>query len=134
MNARREALTFQNLELLSNGTLLVYGAVVIALSDVLALWQPVYGIANVAVNVLWALVWAPRRWRESSLISAITIEAPVSRVFGFLGVDPDVDLSGFPVLMQFAFDIARDVADAKSLPSWVPGDEFLKARQKSGVK
>ena len=26
------------------------------------------------------------------------------------------------------------VADAKSLPSWAPGDEFLKARQKSGVK
>jgi len=46
----------------------------------------------------------------------------------------DWDFSGFPVLMQFAFDIARDVADAKSLPSWAPGDEFLKARQKSGVK
>jgi Zn-dependent M28 family amino/carboxypeptidase len=46
----------------------------------------------------------------------------------------DWDLSGFPVLMQFAFDIAREVADAKSLPSWAPGDEFLQARQKSGVK
>ena len=44
------------------------------------------------------------------------------------------DLSGYPVLMRFAFDVAWEVANAKTLPTWVPGDEFLKAREKSGVK
>src|SRR5437588_6211861 len=46
----------------------------------------------------------------------------------------DWDFSGYPVLMRFAFDVAREAANAPSLPSWVPGDEFLEARQKSGVK
>jgi Zn-dependent M28 family amino/carboxypeptidase len=44
------------------------------------------------------------------------------------------DFSGYPVLMQFAFDVAQEAANAPSLPTWLPGDEFLKARQKSGVK
>jgi Zn-dependent M28 family amino/carboxypeptidase len=44
------------------------------------------------------------------------------------------DFSGFPVLMQFAFDIARDLANADKLPTWNPGDEFRTAREKSGVK
>jgi Zn-dependent M28 family amino/carboxypeptidase len=46
----------------------------------------------------------------------------------------DWDFSGYPVLMRFAFDIAHDVANAKALPSWVAGDEFLGPRQQSGVK
>jgi hypothetical protein len=46
----------------------------------------------------------------------------------------DWDFSGFPVLMQFAFDVGREAANAKSLPTWVPGDEFLKARKASAVK
>jgi Zn-dependent M28 family amino/carboxypeptidase len=46
----------------------------------------------------------------------------------------DWDFSGYPVLMEFALDIAREAANAKSLPTWLPGDEFLEARRKSGVK
>lgn len=46
----------------------------------------------------------------------------------------DWDFSGFPVLMRFAFDIAVDAANADRLPTWVPGDEFRAAREKSGVK
>jgi Zn-dependent M28 family amino/carboxypeptidase len=46
----------------------------------------------------------------------------------------DWDLSGYPVVMRFAFDIARESANAQALPTWAPGDEFLKARQKSGVR
>lgn len=84
MSARRDALTFQNIELLSNGTLIAYGGLVIALSDVLALWQPAYAVANVVANAVWAVAWGPRRWRRSSLVTVIEIKAPVSRVFGFL--------------------------------------------------
>lgn len=46
----------------------------------------------------------------------------------------DWEFSGYPLLMRFAFDIARDAANAKTLPTWAPGDEFRKAREKSGVK
>jgi Zn-dependent M28 family amino/carboxypeptidase len=46
----------------------------------------------------------------------------------------DWDFSGFPVLIRFALDVGRSVADADALPTWAAGDEFLPARQKSGVK
>jgi Zn-dependent M28 family amino/carboxypeptidase len=49
-------------------------------------------------------------------------------------MQPDWDFSGFAVLGRFALDVARDVADADRLPTWNAGDEFLPARQKSGVK
>jgi Zn-dependent M28 family amino/carboxypeptidase len=46
----------------------------------------------------------------------------------------DWDFSGFPVLLRFGLDIARAAANADTLPTWRAGDEFLPARQKSGVK
>lgn len=47
---------------------------------------------------------------------------------------PDWDYTGFVVLAGFALDVARDAADADKLPTWNKGDEFLPAREKSGVK
>jgi Zn-dependent M28 family amino/carboxypeptidase len=49
-------------------------------------------------------------------------------------VRPDWDFAGFIVLGGFALDIGRDVANADQLPTWNAGDEFLPAREKSGVK
>jgi len=46
----------------------------------------------------------------------------------------DWDFTGFPVLLGFALDVARDAANAEGLPTWNPGDEFRAAREKSGVK
>jgi Zn-dependent M28 family amino/carboxypeptidase len=46
----------------------------------------------------------------------------------------DWDFSGYPTLMRFAFDIAQEAANAKTLPTWQVGDEFRAAREKSGVK
>jgi len=46
----------------------------------------------------------------------------------------DWDFSGFPVLLGFALDVARDAANADALPTWNPGDEFRAAREKSAVK
>jgi Zn-dependent M28 family amino/carboxypeptidase len=46
----------------------------------------------------------------------------------------DWDFSGYPVLMRFALDVAREAANAPTLPTWVAGDEFLEARRTSGVK
>ena len=49
-------------------------------------------------------------------------------------VKPDWDFAGFRVLGQFALDVGRAAADADRLPTWNPGDEYLPARVKSGVK
>jgi Zn-dependent M28 family amino/carboxypeptidase len=49
-------------------------------------------------------------------------------------VRPDWDYSGYPVLARFALDVAKAAADADRLPTWNPGDEFRRAREKSGVK
>lgn len=38
------------------------------------------------------------------------------------------------MLARFSLDVAREVADAERLPTWNKGDEFLEAREKSGVK
>jgi Zn-dependent M28 family amino/carboxypeptidase len=46
----------------------------------------------------------------------------------------DWDFSGFAVLGGFAFDVARDVANADRLPAWNVGDEFHPARLKGGAK
>jgi Zn-dependent M28 family amino/carboxypeptidase len=47
---------------------------------------------------------------------------------------PDWDFSGFAVLGRFAFDVAREVANADGLPTWNSGDEFRAARDRSGGK
>jgi Zn-dependent M28 family amino/carboxypeptidase len=44
------------------------------------------------------------------------------------------DFVGYPVLLRFTLDAAREVADAPALPNWLPGEEFRPAREKSGVK
>jgi len=49
-------------------------------------------------------------------------------------VQPGWDFSGFVILADFALDVAREVANADRLPTWNAGDEFLPAREKSGVK
>jgi uncharacterized protein YndB with AHSA1/START domain len=87
MSARREALTFQNIEFLSNGTLVVYASLVVALSDVLAPWQPVYAVANVLASALWLIAWIPPRARQTAIESTVEVRAPVQRVYAFL-VDP----------------------------------------------
>lgn len=43
----------------------------------------------------------------------------------------DWDFSGYPALLSFAFDVAREAANASALPTWAPGDEFRKARDLS---
>ena len=49
-------------------------------------------------------------------------------------VKGDWDFAGFVTLGQFALDVARDVANAETLPTWNPDDEFRPARDKQGVK
>jgi Zn-dependent M28 family amino/carboxypeptidase len=44
------------------------------------------------------------------------------------------DFTGYPILIRFALDAARQVADAPKLPNWLPDAEFRRAREASGVK
>ena len=46
----------------------------------------------------------------------------------------DWDFSGLAQVTRFGMDIGMAVADESALPTWRAGDEFLPARQKSGVK
>ncbi len=46
----------------------------------------------------------------------------------------DWDFIGFATLARFAVAVGVESANADRLPTWIPGDEFLPARQKSGVK
>lgn len=46
----------------------------------------------------------------------------------------DWDFRGFATLVRFAVAVAQEIANAERLPTWNPGDEFLPAREKSGVR
>lgn len=46
----------------------------------------------------------------------------------------DWDLSGMEHLARFGFLLGLETANLETLPTWRPGDEFLKARQESGVR
>jgi Zn-dependent M28 family amino/carboxypeptidase len=46
----------------------------------------------------------------------------------------DWDFSGLAELARFGMLIAVDTANQDKLPTWNPGDEFLPARQQSGVR
>lgn len=43
----------------------------------------------------------------------------------------DWDFSGIAELARFGFELGRIVAEQPELPTWVPGDEFLPARERS---
>jgi Zn-dependent M28 family amino/carboxypeptidase len=45
----------------------------------------------------------------------------------------DWDFSGMEQMAQFGFLLGLEAANGSTLPTWKPGDEFLSARQKSGV-
>ena len=46
----------------------------------------------------------------------------------------DWDFTGMAQLANFGLAVGMDVANAAALPSWKPGDEFLAAREASGVR
>ena len=46
----------------------------------------------------------------------------------------DWDFAGMQQMATFGFTLGLDVANQPNLPTWKPGDEFLAAREKSGVK
>ena len=47
---------------------------------------------------------------------------------------PEWDFEGYPVLLRFTIDAAREIANSPKMHTWLVGDEFRAAREKSGVK
>lgn len=48
--------------------------------------------------------------------------------------NPSWDFSGMVEMARFGFAIGLDVAESRAMPTWRQGDEFLPAREKSGVR
>ncbi|MCC6389683.1 MAG: M28 family peptidase [Bryobacterales bacterium] len=48
--------------------------------------------------------------------------------------NPSWDFSGMEEMAKFGFTIGLDVAESQPMPTWRKGDEFLSAREKSGVR
>jgi hypothetical protein len=43
-------------------------------------------------------------------------------------------MAGMEQIARFGFLLGQSAANLEQLPTWNPGDEFLEARQRSGVK
>jgi hypothetical protein len=125
MSMRRASLTFANLELLSNGTLISYGGLILAISDALALWQPVWAMANLCVNAAWVLLWLPRRMRISVLDSSVEIAAPLSRVYSYVA-----DPSNWPAYQEDVVSVAVQPEG----PVGVGSEVTVTQRYESGVR
>jgi hypothetical protein len=75
------------LDLLANGTAVVWGGIVLGLTDVVYLFEPAFAIANLALNAAWVVLWVPRRLRTLRTMFSLEVHAPADRVYGFM-VDP----------------------------------------------
>ena len=64
--------------------LIVRWLLVLWMSSLLYLFEPGFAVANVAVNLLWMLVWVPRRFRTWTRRVEADIAAPPQRVFEFV--------------------------------------------------
>jgi hypothetical protein len=82
--AGRRPLTAPRLVAAGIGTVVLWEGVVVAVSIVLAQWQPAYAVANIALNAVWLAVWLPSGLRGVGGETTVEILAPKARVFEFL--------------------------------------------------
>ena len=87
--AMRRASTYSRttLSFLANGTAVVWGGIVLGLSDVVYLFEPAFAVANLVLNAAWIAVWIPPRLRRIDTVYATSFKAPLERVFDFFS-DP----------------------------------------------
>jgi hypothetical protein len=67
--------------------LMALGGSVIGMASILALWQPGFGIADIALAALWAAAWLPPGQRTTDVQTSIDVSTPRSTAFAFLA-DP----------------------------------------------
>jgi hypothetical protein len=87
----RGPLTATTLNALGIAYAVLWIGIALAISAFLALWEPGFAIANLAVNAAWICYWAVPRPRTLAGSSSIDINAPRERVFAFMA-----DASNWP--------------------------------------
>ena len=75
------------LDLLANGTAVVWAGIVLGLTDVVYLFEPGFALANLALNAVWVALWVPKRLRRLRAISSLEVRAPADAVYRFMA-DP----------------------------------------------
>ena len=83
--AMRRARTYSRatLSFLANGTAVVWGGIVLGLSDVVYLFEPAFAVANLVLNAAWIAVWIPSRFRRLDTSVSTVVRAPLGRVYDF---------------------------------------------------
>jgi uncharacterized protein YndB with AHSA1/START domain len=84
MARARATLTGSALRFLSNGTAVVWGGVVLGISDLVYLYEPVLAVGNLVLNAAWVVFWIPRSPRRVNADSSTEVLAPPARVFAFI--------------------------------------------------
>ena len=62
----------------------VWVGIVLAISLLIAVWEPGFAVANLALNAAWTCFWAVPSTRRFGAVSAVEIKAPRHVVFAFM--------------------------------------------------
>jgi hypothetical protein len=60
------------------------GCVVVGLSAYVAMFEPVFGIANLVACGIWVALWIPRRWRLMQVEVVAPVGARPARTYGYV--------------------------------------------------
>ena len=82
--AHRRAVPLQSPVLLTTGLLVTSASIVLALSDLVSLWQLPFALANLAINAVWLAIWLPARFRTLEVPTSIEVAVQRSNVFAFM--------------------------------------------------
>jgi hypothetical protein len=128
--ASRRPMTGPRLLAVSAGTVMLWEGLVVALSIVLAQWQPAYAIANLALNAAWLLFWIPAHLRRLGGQTTVEIRAPRSRVYEFLAQPtnwPSFDEDAVTVSVRPAGELATgsEIVEVRRYEAAVRGPRML---------
>jgi len=80
---RGQSLSARRLNALGLAYVVLWVGVVLAISALLATWEPEFALANIVLNAAWICLWALPQLRRLNRVSLIEIKAPRERVFEF---------------------------------------------------
>ncbi len=82
--SRDTPLNPRRLRIVSAAFVVMWLGIVLGISDVLAMWEPGFAIANLVVNTAWLCAWIPPRTRRLRVVTSVDVTAAPSRVFAFM--------------------------------------------------
>ena len=97
---RRPTQSFRSVQRSAVATVLLWGCLVAAISDLLFVFEPEFAEFNLYVNGLWLIGWLPRSTRHGISKSSFEIAATPEKVFDFIAdpanwplYAPDIELA-----------------------------------------